>query len=184
MNSLVFVLVSIVLFSAFSFYSGNLKYSSQSSSFKTNLEPKSVSKRDYNIKQTTQNLTTPTQKATQKPTEKPTQQPKPDPTNSKITLHFTPNSRTEPPNKFTLLNSRPELGFTYHSNANLINPYSRYAVIIANRLTKQSKLTYVFQIPFACLTWIQIGYRCFIVMPYFDDLELENPELKKANSMI
>ena len=84
------------------------------------------------------------------------------------------------------LKSRPELGLHYHPGANIINGNSRYVTIVANRLTQKSSLNYYFNIPISCSAWIQIGYGCFVVIPYFDqDLDEETKKnLDELNKII
>ena len=66
------------------------------------------------------------------------------------------------------LKSRPELGLTYHPGADVINGNNRYATIIANNLSPESSLNYYYNIPITCSAWTQIGYGCFVVIPYFE----------------
>lgn len=173
MKSLIFILVSVILFTVFFRFFDFSQFQS-TSSLELRHAPETVT--TARIKKNVDFVTTTTKSVTTTTSPKIINKP--------TSLHFQSNTKQKNNQKFTLLNDRPELGFKYHKNANLINPHSRYAVIIANRLSSKSKITYVFQIPFACLTWIQIGYGCFIVMPHFTDLELENKQLKKANNLI
>ena len=71
------------------------------------------------------------------------------------------------------LKSRLELGLTFHPGADVINGNNRYATIVANSLTPDSSLNYFHNIPISCSAWTQIGYGCFVVIPYFEPLESE-----------
>ena len=55
------------------------------------------------------------------------------------------NSRP-PTSEFFQLQDNPDLGITYTKGLNLIPLYQNYAVIVANRLSNNSKLNYFFNI--------------------------------------
>jgi hypothetical protein len=62
----------------------------------------------------------------------------------------------------------------------VINGNNRYATIIANNLTPDSSLNYYYNIPITCSAWTQIGYGCFVVIPYVESLT-QNPHSKLSN---
>ena len=70
---------------------------------------------------------------------------------------------------FIILKDRPDLGIKYENSAKIINPDQKYAVISVNRLPKNGKVTYAFQIPMCCSAWLAIGFGCFIILPYQQD---------------
>ena len=82
--------------------------------------------------------------------------------------------------QFVNLQDQTEHGFYYQKNANIMNANSRYAVIVANRLTAGSEIKYTFNLPIACMAFIEIGYGCFIMIPYHD----EGLEVVKAHNLI
>ena len=82
--------------------------------------------------------------------------------------------------KFVTLHNQTEHGFYYQPSANIINANSKYAVIVANRLTAGSEIKYTFNLPIACMAFIEIGYGCFIMIPYHDP----GVEVQKAHALI
>ena len=75
---------------------------------------------------------------------------------------------TNPGINFITLKDRDDLGIKYYGRANVMSDQNRYAVIVANEMIPKGSVQYTFNIPIACMAWMQIGYGCFIVMPYFE----------------
>ena len=83
--------------------------------------------------------------------------------------------------RMIFLQNRPELGLIYHEGANLISNKQQYAIIVSNLITKNSPgLAYFFNIPITCQSWRQIGYGCFIVIPYYR----KDPEVINALEIV
>ena len=61
---------------------------------------------------------------------------------------------------------RPDLGLFFNKNASQISNKQQYAIISANGPEKGRKFDYYFNIPIACQAWRQIGFGCFIIIPY------------------
>ena len=68
---------------------------------------------------------------------------------------------------FIKLKNYPDIGISYHSSSNIVNANGKYAVISANAVHPRQSISYVFNIPFTCASWISIGYGCFVIMPYY-----------------
>ena len=83
-------------------------------------------------------------------------------TASQVT-HFS----TNPGINFINLKDRKDLGIEYYPRANVMSDQNRYAIIVAHEMIAKGSVQYTFNIPVTCMAWMQIGYGCFIVMPYF-----------------
>ena len=68
---------------------------------------------------------------------------------------------------FIKLKNYPDIGISYHASSNIVNVNGKYAVISANAVHPRQSISYVFNIPFTCASWISIGYGCFVIMPYY-----------------
>ena len=55
-------------------------------------------------------------------------------------------------------------------------------MIATNRISLNGKIRYASQIPFTCATWLEIGYNCFVILPYYD--EHEHQAVRKINDLI
>ena len=95
-------------------------------------------------------------------------------------LTFSSDFSPNPGVNFLNLNNRPDLGLEYYPKANILSDQQNYAVIVANRITKNSAITYFFNIPIACMAWRQIGYGCFIVIPWYK----KDNETEKAVNIV
>ena len=88
-------------------------------------------------------------------------------TPTEITKKFDPFSINSIKTRMITLQNRPDLGLNYHDNANLLSNKQQYAIIVSNMITTHSTIGYFFNIPITCQTWRQIGFGCFIVIPYY-----------------
>ena len=96
-------------------------------------------------------------------------------TRPKISQTTSQNPTTRFPGiTFLELFDRPDLGIKYTKTANIISSNQRYAVITADTIRKGTPISYFFNLPFTCLGWKNIGYGCFIILPYVEEDSAED----------
>ena len=103
-------------------------------------------------------------------------------TTSKLPDDWT--TTTNPGINFITLQDRPDLGIEFYPRANVISDQNRYAIIVANEMIPKGSVQYTFNIPVTCMAWMQIGYGCFIVMPYFEHHAVRFLKKKSLNVSI
>ena len=78
------------------------------------------------------------------------------------------------------LQDRPDLGLIYDKKANKLSNKQQYATIVSNMISNNTGLSYFFNIPIACQGWRQIGFGCFIIIPYHE----KHPEVQRAVDIV
>lgn len=66
---------------------------------------------------------------------------------------------------FVTLNDRKDLGIFYRKGNSIISSNTKYAILVADRVSTGHRLDYSFNLPFSCTTWLNIGYGCLRTCP-------------------
>lgn len=75
-------------------------------------------------------------------------------------------SKSNPSLKLIKLQNLTHQGISFYPQANILNLNNDYVIFSANYFKRKEETAYLFTLPIACLTWINIGYNCFVNIVY------------------